>query len=211
MPERADHPGATRFLPERRDLASLANAAVSCKGCDLWEQSTRVVFGAGPEDAEIVLVGEQPGDHEDLEGRPFVGPAGHVLDEALEAAGIDRAEVYLTNAVKHFRFERRGKRRLHKTPSRSQIVACEPWLPAELAAIEPKVLVLMGAVAAHALLGNDFSVTKERGHVPGDPTGFTTVATVHPSSILRVPDELRAQQMASFVDDLRLAAELAAR
>jgi uracil-DNA glycosylase len=211
MPERADHPGATRFLPEHRDLATLARAAASCKGCDLWEPSSRVVFGEGPEDAEIVLVGEQPGDHEDLEGTPFVGPAGHVLDEALEAAGIDRERVYLTNAVKHFRYERRGKRRLHKTPSRSQIVACVPWLSAELAALQPKVLVLMGAVAAHALLGNDFSVTRERGHVPGDPTGFTTVATVHPSSILRVPDELRAQQMASFVDDLRLAAELAAR
>jgi uracil-DNA glycosylase len=206
----ADHPGATPFLPEHRDLASLARAAASCRGCDLWKPSTQVVFGEGPADAELVLAGEQPGDHEDREGVPFVGPAGHVLDQALEAAGIDRAQVYLTNAVKHFRFEARGKRRLHKTPSRSEIVACRPWLSAELAALTPKVLVLMGAVAAHALLGDDFSVTKQRGQVPGDPTGYTTVATVHPSSILRVPPELREEQMTSFVDDLRLAAGLVA-
>jgi uracil-DNA glycosylase family protein len=207
----SDLPGAEAFLPERRDLPSLAHAAESCKGCDLWKPSTQVVFGEGPADASMVLVGEQPGDHEDIEGTPFVGPAGHVLDEALEAAGIERSEVYLTNAVKHFRFEARGKRRLHKTPSRWEIAACGPWLTAELATLEPRVLVLMGAVAAHSLLGNDFSVTKERGHVPGDPTGFTTVATVHPSSILRVPHELRTQQMASFVDDLKVAAELVAR
>ena len=155
-----------------------------------------------------MLVGEQPGDHEDIEGTPFVGPAGRVLDEALEAAGIDRDRVYLTNAVKHFRFEMRGRRRLHKTPARWQVVACAPWLAAELEVVAPDVVVLMGAVAAHALLGDAFSVTRQHGHVPGDPTGRATVATVHPSSILRVPARLRAEQMASFVDDLRAAAAL---
>jgi uracil-DNA glycosylase len=202
--------GAEPYLPAERDLPHLARAAASCKGCALWEPATQVVFGEGPDDADLVLVGEQPGDHEDIEGVPFVGPAGHVLDQALEAAGIDRERIYLTNAVKHFRFEARGPRRLHKTPTRWEIVACRPWLSAELAALTPKVLVLMGAVAAHALLGNDFSVTKQRGLVPGDPTGFTTVATVHPSSILRVPHELRERQLAAFVDDLRLAARLVA-
>jgi uracil-DNA glycosylase family protein len=177
-------------------------------GCDLWQESTQVVFGEGPIDAEIVLVGEQPGDHEDLEGHPFVGPAGRVLDDGLEAAGIDRGRVYLTNAVKHFRWEARGTRRLHKTPSRSEVVACGPWLTTELAALTPQVLVLMGAVAAQSLLGTRFSVLRQRGRVPDDPAGLTTVATVHPSSILRAPDELRAEQMEAFVRDLQLAADL---
>ncbi len=204
------YPGAEAFLPERRDLASLRRAAEGCRGCDLWEESTQVVFGEGPADAEIVLVGEQPGDHEDTEGHPFVGPAGRVLDEGLEAAGIDRSRVYLTNAVKHFRWEARGTRRLHKTPSRWEIAACGPWLTTELAALEPRVLVLMGAVAAQSRLGTRFSVTRQRGRVPDDPAGLVTVATVHPSSILRVPPELRREQMTAFVGDLQLAAELAA-
>jgi uracil-DNA glycosylase len=203
------YPGAAPFLPNERDLASLRRAAEECRGCDLWEEGTQVVFGEGPVDAEIVLVGEQPGDHEDIEGHPFVGPAGRVLDEGLEAAGIDRDRVYLTNAVKHFKWEARGKRRLHKTPSRWEVVACGPWLTTELAALTPAVLVLMGSVAAQSLLGPGFKVLKQRGRVPHDPAGLVTVATVHPSSILRVPAELREPQMQAFVADLQLVAELA--
>jgi uracil-DNA glycosylase family protein len=205
------YPGAEAFLPEQRDLATLRRAAESCRGCDLWEKSTQVVFGEGPEDAELVLVGEQPGDREDIEGHPFVGPAGRVLDEGLEAVGIDRSRVYLTNSVKHFRWEARGRRRLHKKPSRWEVVACTPWLTSELAALTPRVLVLMGATAAQSLLGAGFSVLKQRGRVPDGPAGLVTVATVHPSAILRVPREQRREQMAAFVDDLRLAADLAAR
>jgi uracil-DNA glycosylase family protein len=203
------YPGAEAFLPAARDLASLRHAAEGCRGCDLWEESTQVVFGEGPVDAEIVLVGEQPGDREDVEGHPFVGPAGHVLDEGLAAAGIDRSRVYLTNAVKHFKWEARGTRRLHKKPSRWEVVACGPWLTAELAAMTPRVLVLMGATAAQSLLGSGFSVMRQRGRVPDDPGGCVTVATVHPSSILRVPHEQREEQMRAFVDDLGLVAELA--
>jgi uracil-DNA glycosylase len=203
------YPGAEPFLPDERDLASLRRAAEACRGCDLWGESTQVVFGEGPVDAEIVLVGEQPGDREDVEGHPFVGPAGRVLDEGLEAAGIDRSRVYLTNAVKHFKWEARGTRRLHKKPSRWEVVACGPWLTTELAALTPQVLVLMGATAAQSMLGPGFSVMKQRGRVPDDPAGLVTVATVHPSSILRVPPELREEQMEAFVADLHLAAELA--
>jgi DNA polymerase len=204
----AGYPGAEAFLPETRDLASLRRAAQNCRGCDLWEHSTQAVFGEGPEDAELVLVGEQPGDREDIEGHPFVGPAGRVLDDAFEASGIDRGRVYLTNAVKHFRWEARGARRLHKRPSRWEVVACAPWLRAELAVLTPRVLVLMGAIAAQSLLGPGFSVTKQRGRVPGDPMGLVTVATVHPSAILRAPREQRRESMAAFVEDLRVAAEL---
>jgi uracil-DNA glycosylase len=203
------YPGAAPFLPDERDLASLRRAAEECRGCDLWEESTQVVFGEGPVDAEIVLVGEQPGDREDVEGHPFVGPAGRVLDEGLEAAGIDRNRVYLTNAVKHFKWEARGTRRMHKKPARWEVVACGPWLTTELAALTPQVLVLMGATAAQSVLGSRFSVMKQRGRVPDDPGGLVTVATVHPSSILRVPPELREEQMEAFVADLQLAAELA--
>jgi DNA polymerase len=200
--------GAAAYLPPTRDLAHLREAAEHCRGCDLWKPATQVVFGEGPRDARMVLVGEQPGDREDIEGAPFVGPAGRVLDDALESAGIDRSTVYVTNAVKHFRFEPRGKRRLHKTPSRTEVVACVPWLAAELVAIEPEILVLMGAVAAQSLLGARFSVTRQRGVVPDAAEGRTTVATVHPSSILRAPPELRDEQLGAFVDDLRLAAGL---
>jgi uracil-DNA glycosylase len=208
-PSRDGYPGAEAFLPAQRALASLQRAAAGCRGCDLWEKSTQVVFGEGPEDAELVLVGEQPGDREDIEGHPFVGPAGRVLDEGLEAVGIDRSRVYLTNAVKHFKWEARGTRRLHKKPSRWEVVACTPWLTSELAALTPRVLVLMGATAAQSLLGAGFSVLKQRGRVPDGPAGLVTVATVHPSAILRAPREQRREQMAAFVDDLRLAAELA--
>ena len=201
--------GAEAFLPEKLDLESLRRAAPGCRGCDLWEHATQVVFGEGPSDAELVLVGEQPGDREDVEGHPFVGPAGRVLDDGLEAAGIDRGRVYLTNAVKHFKWEARGTRRLHKKPSRWEVVACVPWLSTELAALSPQVLVLMGATAAQALLGPGFSVMKQRGQVPDGAAGLVTVATVHPSAILRAPPEQRRASMEAFVDDLRLAADLA--
>ena len=160
------YPGAEAFLPEERDLESLRRAAEGCRGCDLWEESTQVVFGEGPVDAEIVLVGEQPGDREDIEGHPFVGPAGRVLDDGLEAAGIDRGRVYLTNAVKHFKWEARGTRRLHKKPSRWEVVACGPWLTTSSPRSTPRVLVLMGATAAQSLLGTGFSVMQQRGRVP---------------------------------------------
>jgi DNA polymerase len=187
----------------------LRAAAAECRGCDLWRLGTQTVFGEGPERADLVLVGEQPGDREDLEGRPFVGPSGHTLDTALERAGIDRSRVYLTNAVKHFRWKARGKRRVHEPPLRSQVVACQPWLRAELEIVSPRLLVLMGAVAAQSLLGTGFSVTRERGIVRDAPPGLPAiVATVHPSSILRAPDDARKARMAEFVADLRLAADL---
>jgi DNA polymerase len=198
-------------VPVTTDLAQLRTAAVACRGCDLWRHGTQTVFGEGPERAELVLVGEQPGDREDIEGRPFVGPSGHTLDIALERAGIDRSRVYLTNAVKHFRWKARGKRRLHEPPLRSQVVACQPWLRAELEILSPALLVLMGAVAAQSLLGAGFSVTRERGIVRDVPPGLPAiVATVHPSSILRAPDDARKARMDEFVADLRLAAGLLA-
>jgi uracil-DNA glycosylase family protein len=205
-----DYPGAEPFLPDTLDLERLRRAAENCHGCDLFKAATQVVFGEGPADAKMVLVGEQPGDREDIEGHPFVGPAGRVLDDAFEAVGIERSRVYLTNAVKHFKWEARGRRRLHKKPSRWEVVACTPWLTAELAVLTPKVLVLMGATAAQALLGSSFSVMKQRGRVPDDPLGLVTVATVHPSSILRVPPEERREAMQDFIGDLSLAVELAA-
>jgi uracil-DNA glycosylase len=203
-------PGADAFVPESRDLATVRAAAATCRGCDLWRNATQTVFGEGPEGAEIVLVGEQPGDHEDLEGQPFVGPAGRVLDDALERAGIDRERAYVTNAVKHFRWKLRGKRRLHERPLRSQMVACQPWLRAELEIVAPRLLVLMGAVAGQSLLGASFSVLRERGRVLDDaPAGLPPVlATVHPSSILRAPDDERSARMEEFVADLRVAAAL---
>ena len=201
--------GAEPFVPVAANLAGLRAAAAECRGCDLWSRATQTVFGEGPEHADLVLVGEQPGDREDLEGHPFVGPAGHTLDSALERAGIERDRVYLTNAVKHFRWKARGKRRLHERPLRSQIVACRPWLRAEIESVQPKLLVLMGAVAAQSLLGSDFSVMRGRGLVRDVPAGLpTVVATVHPSSILRAPDDARKARMDEFVADLSLAASL---
>jgi DNA polymerase len=196
-------------VPEAADLTRLREAAAECPGCDLWQRATQTVFGEGPEHADLVLVGEQPGDREDREGHPFVGPAGHALDTALERAGIDRSRVYLTNAVKHFRWKARGKRRLHERPLRSHIVACQPWLRAELDVIEPRLVVLMGAVAAQSLLGSGFSVMRERGLVRDVPAGLPPlVATVHPSSILRAPADQRKARMDEFVADLKLAAKL---
>ena len=201
--------GAEPFVPSRGGLAALRRAAEGCRGCELWSSATQTVFGEGPGRAPLMLVGEQPGDREDLSGHTFVGPAGRVLDSGLEMAGIERESVYLTNAVKHFRWKAKGKRRLHERPARSHIVACQPWLRAELERLTPRVLVLMGAVAAQSLLGPDFSVTRCRGRLESPPDGLpTVVVTVHPSSILRGPDEERRTRLDAFAADLRLAATL---
>ena len=189
----------------------LAADAADCRACDLWRNATQTVFGEGPSSAKLMLVGEQPGDREDLAGRPFVGPAGRVLDEALVAAGIDRDHVYVTNAVKHFKWRASGKRRIHDKPNRAEVAACRPWLDGELAVVKPRVLVLLGATAAQALLGTSFRVTKDRGR-PIDGTGFAehVVATVHPSAIVRIRDRAeRAEAERGLADDLRRAGELA--
>jgi DNA polymerase len=197
------------FGAEARGLDELRADAADCKACDLWKTGTQTVFGEGTESAEIVFVGEQPGDKEDLAGRPFVGPAGRVLDEGLEAAGIDRSLAYVTNAVKHFKWTARGKRRIHQKPNAAEMAACRPWLEAELAAVRPKVLVALGATAAQSLLGRQFRVTKQRGKpVESDLAPFV-VATVHPSSILRQEtDADRAAAMKDFVADLEVVAKL---
>ena len=196
--------GAEEFLPDQPTLESLRAAAAACKGCDLWASATQTVFGEGSSKAVVMMIGEQPGDREDVEGKPFVGPAGRVLDEALEAAGISRQAVYLTNAVKHFRWVRRGKRRLHEKPNSRQVRACRPWLEAEARAVRPRLLVLLGATAAQSLLGPTFRVTQHRGKVIPTPPGIPAVATVHPSSILRAPDdEARAEALSAFITDLR--------
>lgn len=195
------------LMPEGPSIPKLADAAANCQGCDLWRNATQTVFGEGIARAEIVMVGEQPGDREDIEGHPFVGPAGRVLDDALVEAGIDRRLVYITNAVKHFRFELRGKRRIHKKPNAEQLAACRPWLDAELSVIKPKVLVCLGATAAQALLGRQFRVTQQRGQFVESPLAPHVMATVHPSSILRAPDEeTRHEEMRAFVRDLKLVA-----
>jgi uracil-DNA glycosylase len=197
---------AADFLPEDRSLRSLAQAVQRCEGCDLYRNATQAVFGEGTMRARVMLVGEQPGDREDAEGHPFVGPSGAVLDRGLEAAGITRADVYVTNLVKHFRWKPapRGKRRIHRKPDLREQLACRPWLNAELEQVRPKVLVCLGATAAQALLGRSFRVTKERGRfVESDLAPFVTT-TVHPSSILRTPDDAaRASAMDAFVDDFR--------
>ena len=213
MPRRT----AAEFVPATRDLDQLAAASQGCRGCDLYADASQVVFGGGPPGARLMLVGEQPGDKEDLAGEPFVGPAGKLLDTALARAGIERAPVYVTNAVKHFKFTpaERGVRRIHKTPSRTEVVACRPWLFAELEAVEPEVVVLLGATAAKALLGNDFRVTAHRGEVlrlPREdaPAGVdpSVVGTIHPSAVLRGPAEAREENLAALVADLRVAAAL---
>jgi DNA polymerase len=200
------------MAPLRADaaLATIAKEAVECRACPLWRDATQTVFGEGPVDAPMMLVGEQPGDQEDRAGRPFVGPAGRLLDEALVEAGIDRGHVYLTNAVKHFKWKARGKRRIHDKPAWTEIEACRPWLAGELDAVEPRVLVLLGATAAQSLLGRSFRVTQSRG-VPIEDSDLApyTLATVHPSSILREREaEARRAAEARFVDDLRAAAAL---
>ena len=202
---------AAPLVPDSPSLPKLREAAAGCKACDLWKTGTQTVFGEGTRNAEIVFVGEQPGDKEDLAGRPFVGPAGRVLDEALEAAGIDRKLAYVTNAVKHFKWEPRGKRRIHAKPNWAELTACRPWLDAELAVVNPKVLVALGATAAQALLGRQFRVTKQRGVPVESDLAPYVIATVHPSSILRQEtDADRAAALAELVDDLRTVAKLLA-
>lgn len=190
-------------------LGEVRAAAAGCQACDLWKLGTQTVFGEGAERAQLMLVGEQPGDKEDVAGRPFVGPAGRVLDEALEEAGIDRSSVYLTNAVKHFKWEERGKRRLHKRPDAAEVAACRPWLDREIELVRPRVVVCLGATAAQALLGRSFRVTRQRGEMFPQPEGHVLTATVHPSSILRAPDAAtREAEMTAFVGDLRVVAKL---
>ena len=191
-----------------RPLEEVRQAAAGCQACDLWRTGTQTVFGEGAVGAELMLVGEQPGDKEDLAGRPFVGPAGRVLDQGLEEAGIDRSKVYVTNAVKHFKWKAQGKRRLHQRPNATEIGACRPWLDAELEAVQPRVVVCLGATAAQAILGRSFRVTKQRGEFVEGLMGPVVTATVHPSSILRAPDEATRQaEMGAFVDDLRKVAK----
>jgi DNA polymerase len=193
------------------ELNALREEAAGCRRCDLWKLGTQTVFGEGPADARVVMAGEQPGDQEDRAGRPFVGPAGRVLDEALERAGIAREQIYVTNAVKHFKWQPRGKRRIHQRPGRTEITACQPWLLAELEAIDPLLLVLLGSVAASSVHGPSFRVTKQRGQPLPGPNGVTTLATVHPSSILRGDPADREQAMAGLVADLSLVPDLVER
>jgi uracil-DNA glycosylase len=197
---------AESLIPEGASLDDLRSAASTCRACDLWERATQTVFGAGEATAELVLVGEQPGDREDLEGSPFVGPAGRLLDAGLESAGIDRRLAYVTNAVKHFKWEPRGKVRLHKTPNAAEVHACRPWLEAELRALHPAVLVCLGATAAKALLGPSFRVSAERGRLVPSDLAPSVLATVHPSSILRTDGPEREAAMGAFVGDLKVAA-----
>ncbi|MBV8348121.1 MAG: UdgX family uracil-DNA binding protein [Mycolicibacterium sp.] len=213
-------PGAQDYVPDTHDLHDLAAAVRGCRGCDLYRYADRAVFGSGSPDPQLMLVGEQPGDQEDKAGLPFVGPAGRLLDKALAAADIDRGRVYVTNAVKHFKFTRaeRGKRRIHKTPSRTEVVACRPWLIAELTTVRPDVVVLMGATAAKSLMGNDFRLTRHRGEalrLPADDPALAfdpaVVVTVHPSSVLRGPPEDREEAFDALVADLRFAGTLEAR
>ena len=200
---------AAEFLPNRLNYKALHDAAQSCKGCDLYKFATQTVFGEGPVRSQIMLVGEQPGDEEDIKGHPFVGPAGRLLDKAFTEAGIDRTTVYLTNAVKHFKWKPHGKRRLHEKPRASEIAACEPWLRAELELVRPKVLVCLGATAAQKLFGKDFRITKMRGIWIESLLAEKSIATYHPSAILRAPDEeTRARQYGELVSDLRLIRSL---
>jgi len=197
---------ATEFIPSGASLDELCRASKACRGCDLWESASQTVFGRGPASAAVMLVGEQPGDREDREGEPFVGPAGRLLDDALEEAGLRRDEVYVTNVVKHFKWIPRGKRRIHQRPSALEIKACLPWLSEEIARVQPRVLVCLGATAAQALLGRGFKVTQSRGEPVESDLAPTVIATVHPSSILRSRDqESRRLEMKGFVRDLETA------
>ncbi|MCU1588015.1 MAG: uracil-DNA glycosylase [Frankiales bacterium] len=201
-----DWPTAQPFVPGTSSLGALAHAADGCRGCPLWEPATQAVFGRGPATARMVLVGEQPGDVEDQRGEPFVGPAGRLLDKALEQAGLDRSELYVTNAVKHFKFTPRGKRRIHATPDTWEVAACKPWLSAEIDVVHPELVILLGATAAKAVFGSGFRVTKSRGAVLPWPVngGPNAVATIHPSAVLRADD--REHAMAGLVTDLKVAA-----
>ena len=204
MPETTS---AADFLPSRLSLPALRRAAVTCEGCELYQRATQTVFGEGPARAKVMLIGEMPGDKEDRAGQPFVGPAGHLLDEAILAAGLDRSETYITNAVKHFQWEERGKRRLHKKPRWRHVQACKPWLEAEIATVQPKLIVCLGATAAQSLLGSDFRITKERGRLLEREALPPLMATYHPAAILRAPQQSDFERMRKeLTDDLRHAA-----
>jgi DNA polymerase len=204
MVKRNSSKSAGLLIPLHPTIPALRKAAQDCQACELWKRGTQTVFGEGEAGAKVIFVGEQPGDREDLEGKPFVGPAGGLLDKALLEAGIDRKEVYVTNVVKHFKWEPRGKRRIHKKPNAAEIAACRPWLDAEIAVLRPKVVVCLGATAAQALLGRDFRVTQHRGEFVESSLAPYVMATVHPSSILRAPDEAtRHAEMRHFVADLK--------
>jgi uracil-DNA glycosylase len=197
---------AADFLPERRTLRAARVAAATCRGCHLWQNATQTVFGAGSSGARVMLIGEAPGDQEDLKGKPFVGPAGRLLDRSLEAAGIDRGDAYVTNVVKHFKWEPRGKRRIHRSPDSREVGACLPWLELEIDVVRPEILVCLGAIAGRALFGADFRVTRDRGRVIASRLGPNAVATVHPSSLLRLPAAAdREAEIARFVGDLEVA------
>ena len=209
MPKKPFKSAAEDLIPPRPTLSSLKSAAAGCQACDLWKTGTQTVFGEGARRVKVMLVGEQPGNEEDLSGRPFVGPAGRLLDDALEEAGIDRKQTYVTNVVKHFKWEPRGKRRIHKKPNAIEIKACRPWLEAEIVLVKPKVIVALGSTAAQALLGPKFRVTKQRGEFLESTLALYIMATVHPSSILRAPDdETRHLEYRRFVDDLKKLARV---
>jgi uracil-DNA glycosylase family protein len=199
---------AAPLIPPEPTIPKLREAAMTCRACELWKRGTQTVFGEGRSKARVMLVGEQPGDQEDIQGRPFVGPAGKILDKALEEAGINRDEVYVTNAVKHFKWEPRGKRRIHKKPNSMEITACKPWIEAEIDVIKPDVIVCLGATAAQALLGREFRVSTQRGTWVSSPLAPFVMATVHPSSLLRAPDEVtRRLETKRFIQDLKLVRE----
>ena len=205
MPKRIQNTAAS-LIPDDPTIPKLRATAANCKACDLWKLGTQTVFGEGNSKARVMLVGEQPGDQEDIQGHPLVGPAGKILDKALEEAGIDRKEVYVTNVVKHFKWEPRGKRRIHQKPNAREIAACRPWLEAELRLVRPKLLVVLGATAGQAIFGPSFRVTRERGKLLSSKLAPKVVATVHPSSLLRQPDEeSREREYKLFVADLRAA------
>ncbi len=208
MPPDVDTGTAAEYLPGRLSLTSLREAAAGCQACPLWRSATQTVFGEGAARSELMLVGEQPGDREDREGHPFVGPAGRLLDEALEEAGIDRTRAYVTNVVKHFKWQARGKRRIHAKPAWAEISACRPWLDAEITVVKPDVLVCLGATAAQALLGRTFRVTRERGKPVDSDLAPHVLATIHPSAILRADAETRGAERAGLVHDLRVVASL---
>ncbi len=210
MATKTDEDWSPAPVPATTSLAEVRAAACECTACHLYKHATQTVFGEGPSGAPIMLVGEQPGDYEDVAGKPFVGPAGKIMDQALEEAGIDRSHVYVTNAVKHFKWEPRGKRRIHKKPNSCEIAACRPWLEAELRLVKPKLLVCLGATAAQAIFGPSFRVTRERGKVLSSRFAPKVLATVHPSSLLRQPDEeSRQREYKRFVLDLRAAVRAA--
>jgi uracil-DNA glycosylase family protein len=210
MPTKTDEYARPATPPDTSSLTEVRDASRQCTACHLYERATQTVFGEGPKGAPIMLVGEQPGDYEDVAGKPFVGPAGKIMDRALEEAGIDRSKVYVTNAVKHFKWEPRGKRRIHQKPNSREIAACRPWLEVELRLVKPKLLVCLGATAAQAVFGPSFRVTRERGKVLSSKLAPRVLATVHPSSLLRQPDEeSREREYKRFVADLRAALKAA--